>query len=75
MNDAPANVRESMERRKVALGDILREWMIEKDVGCRELAARMGGNVRRQYIQSVLKGQIEPTAEMLQRIVDALDAA
>lgn len=63
------------QARKISFGDILRAAMQDKDVGTRELAARMGGNVRRQYIQSVLHGRIDPTAEMLQRIVTALDEA
>lgn len=59
--------------RKVAFGDILRAAMDDKQVGTRELAARMGGNVRRQYVQSVLNGRTEPTLDMWGRMCKALD--
>lgn len=59
--------------RKVAFGDILREAMRDKQVGTRELAARMGGNVRRQMIQSILSGRVEPSLEMWGRMCKALD--
>lgn len=59
--------------RKVALGDVLREAMKDKGIGTRELCARIGGNCRRQAIQSILSGRVEPTLEMLQRICTALD--
>lgn len=63
------------EARKVALGDILKAAMQDKSMGTRELVARIGGNVRRQYVQSVLSGRVDPTLEMWQKICDALDEA
>lgn len=59
----------------VTFAEILYAAMQDKGMGTRELAARMGGNVRRQYIQSILKGRCEPTNEMLERIVKAIDEA
>lgn len=74
MSKTPETLQSLNESRKVAFGDILRAAMQDKEMGTRELASRMGVNVRRQYIQSILHGRIEPTADMLQKICDVLDA-
>lgn len=70
-----SNLATLTNTRKVSLGDILKAAMEDKGLGTRELAYRIGGNCRRQYLQSILKGRIEPTVNMLEKICAALDAA
>lgn len=65
----------NISERKIAFGDILKAAMDDKGIGTREMVSRMGGNVRRQYVQSVIAGRVEPTLEMWKRICAALDVA
>lgn len=57
----------------VTFGDILKAAMEDKDMGVRQLASMTG--LDRRIIQRALNGRVEPRVGVLQKIVDALEAA
>lgn len=59
--------------RKVALGDIMKEARLDKEMGTRQLAAMTG--LDRNLIQAIERGRVDASADVLKLICDALDRA
>jgi transcriptional regulator with XRE-family HTH domain len=57
---------------RMLLGADMRTWRLSKGLSQRRLAAIMGMRKSR-HLNSIEKGLVEPTAEMLARIVEAID--